>query len=365
MKKIAVLLFIILVLVWHFQTAYGQSNSATQQDTTKKTQHADTVAHPVITPFASGGFTDALKGKFDAVDPTNQAKGLKSAAKSKVDQLGNSLKQTLPSVKKAITYNLIFGDDNQYQPAPNAVNINPNQKFVSAFSVLGNVQLWGIPLNVNYTTNQTSASSMSGVNNGLFKFNFNPAQFTNMFKSDLQQYDELRKTSLGGLDLTSYAQKMLAQQINAQQGLLNNIPQSGLLKQYLSNLNKVTELLTLSHDQIKQKLTAEVTAKAAGLKSELSVNSLTSAGVGGSSNPLTQKLNLQQTALKDISAEGTLSQYLSGPTRISEFKNLNESQIAQKLGENSKSLGKSTVPDSIYIFNPADDPHARMLARGI
>ena len=170
------------------------------------------------------------KNLLNAVKDTGRLKqqvgSLKSAAKSKVDAFTKEL--SVLKKKKDFSINLSLENKNQYNPLP---TLNPlltqtgiptqsgmaaRSGIVSEFNTTGVILLYGVPININYTTSRVPIYGQPGFKNDLFKFDFDPKQFSGMFQNDLEQYYNLRRQVFEGMDLTQYTRKMLATQFEAQ-----------------------------------------------------------------------------------------------------------------------------------------------------
>jgi len=392
MKIILRYIFVVFAMVLPGVTM-AQNGSITQVDTLKAA--ADTIGGKKLSiPAPVNNETKALQDKINSVNPSKQVNQVKDAAASKVKQAGDAFTKSLDKVKRpSVTVNLNFQDAVQYQPDPVIQGVTPNQKFVNNFYVQGTVQAFGIPLNVNYSNDRAAIAGLNNVNN-LFKFDFNPAQFTNMFKSDLQQYYDLRRNAFGGLDLAGYTRKVVLDQLKTEETAAAGKIQNPVLTQYLSNPGNVTALLSLNEDQIKQKLTAVAQAEAkkanpvqqlnnintadplsalkadadkmaqnevkgqlpAGLNNVNTANPL--AGLTGTARTLAEeKLKAQSQAVNDLVSNPDLKKYLGNPANLQQLKGMNEQQIAQKLS----SVTATAKPAPVQYMSDMDIdpmPHA-------
>jgi len=299
----------------------------------------------------------ASAGKFKLPDHSNQM-GL--PGKSSINDAGSTLKQKLGVLKKGpLSFDLIVGEGVRYAPVPVFPAVSNSQKFLNILSVRGAVNIYGVPVNIDYSTDRASRYGATNPYNDLFKFDFQPNQFNTLFRSDLQQYAEIRKTVFGGLDLTGYTRKAITDELNSQKGSLGNAANNKLLTGYLNDPAKVNELLLLDKDKIRSKLKDELTKKVPasnqttkGLLSEFVNLPLDDSAPG-------QNIQAAQAALSSFSGNTKLNEYFQDGTNVPGLKLMNEQQIAAKI--NSLSRDVNVIPikadsgkaDSAHIKNGA------------
>jgi len=284
------------------------------------TSHAaDTAKKPALTAPLDQVASSA-SAKLKGMDPAHQANALgttlKGKGKSAVDAFAGKLNGTQ---KSGVTYDLVIGNDVLFHPLP-VPGIVYNQRVLNAFSIMGSVKGWIIPLNINFTTNR-NVNAATPFSNSLFKFDFDSKQFANGFKSDFQQYQNLKQTVFGGASLTDYARSTAMQKLGAGQQAAAGKASNPLMTQFLSNPQNVKTLLAMDHDQIKQKLIAEGTAKAYN-----QVN-----GPNGAANNEMQSANIKSSAIQELSKNDALNQYVGDPANLNTLRLMTPEQIEQKL----------------------------------
>jgi len=367
----------------------AQDNNVPRSDTGRVVP--DTSMHKTAATIKLDNYAKGLQSKVGISTPLNQANQLKSTAAGKLKQADDAISKKLNAVKKpSVVFNLSVEEALKYQPAPVAFIVDPTQKFVNNVSVHGTVQAFGIPLNINFTNGLSGNPNpgLGGISNNLFRLDLDPAQFAGMFKSDIQQYYDLRKNAFGGLDLSGYTQKMVQQKLKEQETAIAGQVGNSALSQYLSDPSKVTALLNMNEDQMRQKLTAIAQSE---VKKEVPIKELNN--IGTSTSPATAANSFSQTignklkeqapdlktlsginpadpvkslqliakkkvedeqarlkanALKELSVNTNLQQYLSKPENIKQFQSMNEQQIAQRLATVSQVRETNSTPSSKY-----------------
>lgn len=276
---------------------------------------------------------NSFKTKLNGVNPSNGILKDGNAMEGQVKNLYSSFASKLPSLKQPpIIYNLTLLNDDVYQPRQMATTPAPAfgiQQQAVSFGAIGNVQLWGIPFNVNYTSSRAGNSGLSGFNNNLFRFNFDANALSNNLRNEWQQYDELRKNVFGGLDLTDYTRKMLTDQLNTNEQQLKATASQQQLAGILNNPQKINELLSLDPEQMRQQLTAELSGKEAqlnpkGLASPVVKDKLMSGS--GTVTPF-------QNAFGSISGSASFNQYLSSPGTLKKLSKLSEDKVSAALSK--------------------------------
>jgi hypothetical protein len=285
--------------------------------------------------------------------PLNRARQMSTAAAAKVKQVNDAITKKLDAVKKpSVTFNLSVEEALKYQPAPGSLTVDPTQKFVNNVYLRGAVQAFGIPLNLNYSNDHSGNINpgLGGVNNNLFKLDFNPAQFAGIFKSDIQQYYELRRNAFGGLDISTYARNTVQQKLKEQEGTISGKVNNTMLSQYLSDPSKVSQLLNMDEEQIRQKLIA-VAKQQIPVKDLNAVNLQQSVGSIARKKLANEQQSIKAGVLKELSAGKDLQQYLNQPGNIKALQGMNEQQIVQHLSAVSQSPAPSPAPSDYSFFN--------------
>jgi hypothetical protein len=331
---------------------YAQNSIPSKRDADKTAIDTSIkkTANSVLTKYAAPIQTKASI-------PLNQAKQLSAATTAKVKQVNDALNKKLDAVKKpSVTFNLSVEEAFKYQPAPTSLIVDPAQKFVNNVYLRGTIQAFGIPLNLNYSNDHTAGAGpdLGGLNNDLFKLDFNPAQFAGIFKSDIQQYYDLRRNAFSGLDMATYARNTVQQKIKEETTAISGKANNSLLSQYLSDPAKVSQLLNMNEEQIRQKLTAIAQTEA---KKESPVKDLNPGNLQQSVETLAQRQLAQEQqsikagALKELSGNNDLQQYLKQPGNIKALQGMNEQQIVQRLSAAAQSATPPSNKEDYTIFN--------------
>lgn len=325
MKPKSPVLWLLALFMSFPAVLYAQNNIAVSD--TGKTKHiADSV-------FKSMGFLKTANGGLQSIKGTPSASLSRSS--EKVTQLKNSFNKGLGAHgSNSVMFNLVAGSDSRLNPFPAFAGLGNNSKFQNIFSLQGNVLAFGIPFNLDLSTDHSPVAQQFN-HSSLFKFNFDSKQYNNLFRSDLENYYNLRRNTFNGLDLTSYTHSLLTEQLAASKKLATQNAKNSALTNYINDPDKLNELLTLNKQQITGKLRSELgtqslpVSKPDALIHETDFN--TAAGV---------EAKLKGAALSDLSKNRDLSRYLNDPGNINQLKNLNEQQLASKLNDLQKDEGQ-------------------------
>ena len=377
------LLFVMVMLVTAYCkgiTLAGFNGLAAMPDSAQTV--ADTVARKAISTVAAALPVNTINNKLQAANPTAAAKQLKAQASGKLDEVSSSITKKLKqTTKPAVSVDLTLKNETSYNPVTSSLMIPGSQGFVNYSSINGVIKAFGVPLNINYTNNQQAGvAGLNNPGNSLFKFDFNPAQYRQLFSSDVQQYYDLQKNAFAGLSLSSYTSKVVLDKLKSEgTGLATKATNNDALTKYLSNPAQVTGLLGMNEEQIKQKLKSitqtDVKSKLSTsnpVLSKIDVNNPTGSISAAGQSTLTSKITSDlpelksintNTSVKDIAttltktAEGKvktavtgsiagsdqISAYLKNPSSVKELQTMNEAQIAQKLS--SLAPAKANVQD--------------------
>ncbi|OCX53368.1 hypothetical protein BEL04_03445 [Mucilaginibacter sp. PPCGB 2223] len=369
-----------LPLVLHAQSLPADSVSL-KADSNSKKLSVPPVANKVVT-----GLQNSLSA------PAKQAAALKPAASTEAGKVKDAFSKSLDKTKPGkLSIDIGVEEGVRYQPASGTSPAFPG--WANVVGVRGVVQAFGIPLNVNFSNDRTTFSGLNGLTNNLFKFDFDPRQFTGMFKSDLQQYYDLRRTAFGGLDMAGYTRKVLMDQLKSEQGKLAGSIHDAALTKYLNNPAEINNLLNLNEDQIRQKLTAVAREEAkkgpvkqlnnidqansasaltglanqtaqGELKSGLSKEGLNNIDplhpvAGLEANAKGKLAGEQASALKKILAEPALQPYLTDPAKLKELQKLDKQQLMQKLRaitqKDVKTPQNAKAPAVVDVADPVPD----------
>lgn len=290
--------------------------------------------------------------------PADQQAGI--AATKKV-QLVTALKAVVPrsglgqslSVLKKSPVNaaLELGEAFLYHPLDVPFSINSGRKFNNVLSIRGTINAWGIPVNVDYSTDQASSmASRMGMNN-LFKFDYSPAQFNALLGSDMLRYMDLRRNVFGGRTLTGFAQKAVQNKLLNPNSTLNS-PKDVLLAKYLDNPGVTAGLLQLNRQQIRDKLLTDINSRQAKLAGN-------GTAIGGQALLRNLAFSADETevvfsgmalSLEKLKNDSALNTYFNNPAHIAGLKNLNEKELAARIAAYVPAdsvVGKKTVPTGL------------------
>lgn len=297
-----------------------------------------------------------------SLKPVSDVKQLKQPVTRAVNQARSKLGKKLSGLKKSpVDFNLILGEGLRYNPVPVYPAINNSRSFLNILSVQGNINLYGIPINVNYSTDRASAYGTSNPYNDLFKFDYQPNQFNALFQSELQQYVDLRRAALDGRNLTGYTRKEISYEINAHKGDLAVEAENSLLSNYLNDAEKLNALLLLDKAQIKAKLWEELTREVPLITTpqKLSPGSIRMLSADSLEDSILQKLSSKKTELQLFADNAKLSGYFGDASNLSKLRLMNEDQITEKIIALSDSSLSAVRKDSISAET------ARQLARRV
>ncbi len=237
---------------------------------------------------------DLLKDSTRFKQPVNK---LKTAARDKSAAFAKELSKLK---KGGVSADLILENKNQYNPLPVIGAPIARNGLVTQLNVIGTLQVFGVPININYSTNRAASLGQQGFNNNLFKFDFDPKQLKGMFQNDLEQYYDLRRRVFSGMDLTQYTRQMLTEQLKTQviqqKDVLTGYAKENKLNAYLNDPQKLSQLLRLDEQQIRQKLMAEVGSADSSGKITSQV-SILEAGAGTRKDSLSAKITQQTGSL--------------------------------------------------------------------
>lgn len=317
-------------------------------------QQASKLSDTTVIPAAAAGFIKGASQRIEALSPEAGWNKLKGTASGQVNQARSTVAGSMKKIKHpAFTFNLSLEDATRYQPVPSLLSAYPNQKFISEFSIRGGVQAWGIPLNLNFTNAQATVNPLgSAIRNNLFKFDFDPRQLASEFKSDLQQYYDLRKSAFAGMDISTYAQRAVMEKMRSEGNALSPVStDGGQLSKFLGSKANVAELLKLNEQQLRQKLTAVASSRL----------QLPGADIRGGTSLLSalarQKLVTQAEAIrqqaqliaaKELKGNTSLIRYINDPAKLEELRHMDEQQIKSRL---MRVVSDHRTPGTAYLNN--------------
>jgi hypothetical protein len=297
-----------------------------------------------------------LKAKIPTPGLAGTQNKLQQATKAQTEKI-DQLKKNISSLKKgSVSANLALENAFRYNPVTLPFGLTSSRRFANVVSVRGNIDVGGIPININYSTDQGSSMPPQGaINNNLFKFDFDPRQLKGMLGSDLMQYYDLRKTLFNGQDLTGYTQQALTDQL-VRQNSMQILPQNVALAKYLDNPAKVNQLLTMNKEQIQEKLKRDLATEQTGLTGKLNTSQLTDIKSTGLSNLKLDQLKNYKTGLSELAVNKSLTGYLNDPAHVTELRNMNEEQIAAKIKTFNKQqpVVYQPVPEVVNAMVPVN-----------
>ncbi len=321
-------------------------------------RHADSINSIKLSlPSPVSNRIKIMQQNANALNPSQQVNQLKDAAGNKIKQVDAAFTKGLDKVKgKPLSLNLSLEDAVRYQPVPTSLIINNNQTLVNNVYIQGTVQAFGIPLNIKFSNDHSSLTGLGDFNNSLFKFDFNPAQFAGMFKSDLQEYYDLRRNAFAGLDLAGYTRKTVLDKLKSQETVITGKLNNPALSQYLNNPAAITGLLSLSEDQIKQKLTTIAETGAKKINPVKQLNNINPAdplkGLEATTGKLAEeKLKKETAAFTQIAGNTQLQQYLNNPQNLTQLRQMNEQQVMQKLSSLTTGTPSSSPERQVMKFD--------------
>ncbi|PJJ79988.1 hypothetical protein [Mucilaginibacter auburnensis] len=335
-KLVITLLCVAVIMVVQIRTSSAQS---------KLRSNADSVVSEIaLKNINVSKITQDTNVKSVLIKKPAQVKALasKNANKFKdvfAQNLG-SLKNNTPS------FNLTIESSNRYQPLQIMPGIlpgnNSNQKFVSVITVIGNLNAWGIPLNLNFSTNQNLNRGPSSLINNLFKFNFDPKQFSNLYRSEFNQYYQLSSRVFGGLDLSGYTSQKLLDQLTTGKGVLP----AGIttnLSEYLGDSNNMAELLNMDENAVRKKLLTKAMQDSA-VQSKMQ----TPEQIMALKKETVENTLAKQNALHKLSNISALKQKLSEDKYINSLDNMSKDDVAYKLSQlvTNENLVAKLVPST-------------------
>ena len=247
--------------------------------------------------------------------------------------------------------NLTVQDELRYKPSPvsglpmGVAGYTP-AKFVNVLGIKGNVRAFGVPFNVDFSAAQLPHNGISELGNELFKFDMDPAQYQAMLKNEVQHYDELRKNVFGGLDLNAYTSKLLTSQLADQRQAFSG---SVALSKYLQNPANAGRLLLLDEQQASATILQQLHEEAESKRNELRGLSNTADGANAAKLRLQAlaAIQLQQQALRRLSGDALLANYVNDPFHKKEFTLIPEQQVADKLmavSHQPEEVGAASLP---------------------
>ncbi|MES2061778.1 MAG: hypothetical protein V4456_07650 [Bacteroidota bacterium] len=305
----------------------------------------------------------------------------KSAVRSRV---GETSKGILSKAKKFLNPDLglkmTIEDAVRYQPVPNLGALRP-VKFANVIGANGTITAFGVPVNLDISTDRASSMPGGGLYNDLFKFDFDPKSLKEAFRSDLQQYADVKNQFLGGKDISTFAKSQLDEKIYSKTSGFKSAIKNKQLTAFLNKPANIQELLTLDRAAMTKKLQqqaggVETAATATSGKLMASLQEIQNA------NSLRSTLLAKKEALAGISNNVAINSYFNDPANIDHIRYMTKEQISGQLlkleGADSSHThatlntavkppveGGSILPDSLVAAQSAKDTVVSELAQEI
>jgi hypothetical protein len=254
----------------------------------------------------------------------NPTKQLKQQASSAATTAENDLAGKLEALKKKpVDFDLALENTIRYRPVPLTM-IGPGQaKFDNVFSVRGEAQLFGVPLNIDFSTDQSPVTAPGGPGIGLFKFDLSANRLRSLYQSQLARYIQLKNSSFGGLDLAGYTRKALNDELTKRKVDADAPMVKRMLSKYLNTPGKIEELLVLDDAALRLKVTNEVASGQPGMQARNTLNAV----------KLPQGLAAEQQFLSSFATNQRVASFFKDPSNIKSIEYMNEAQIANKLAQ--------------------------------
>lgn len=272
---------------------------------------------------------NALKNTKEALgklDPAEKVTNAKNAAAAKAAAFKTAAKEKLKSLRKpGVSLALTLEDAERYQSVPQ-FGLNTTSRYVNVFSARGTLTAFGVPVNIDYTTDRASLMPPGAVGNDLFKFDLAPGSLSGLYKSGLQQYLDVRRNFFGGQDLSAYTGSRLQQRLATEEaGLAGKLNQDAV-NNYLKSASGLQELLVMDKASIVKKLQEQSRTKLAGYENTAKGKLMSPAG-----KLLADKSRSQKQMLKQLAGNGSLQGYLNDPAHMQEVMLMSQEQVRQKI----------------------------------
>lgn len=263
--------------------------------------------------------------KIDSVPYNQDALKL---ANNTISTVKSSWAKKLGGLKKSpFKAQFTIESQNRYQTSASSIDnpisteptgIGQPKGFISALNFIGSIQAWGIPFNFNYSTNRNLAYQPLGLNNNLFKMDFDPKQLNGLLSNDLNQYYDLKKQVFEGLDLSGYTSEQLTNKLRALKSETG--VQESALQKYLGNANNLDQLLRLDDKELKEKLLQHTKENSSTIKKH-SLNKIC--------NP--DSLGVDSKLSKVIKENKVIKAYLADTANLSQLDTMSEASLTKKL----------------------------------
>jgi hypothetical protein len=176
--------------------------------------------------------------------------------------LNNSLNQNFKNMQHpALGFGLTLENDFQYEPM--LVLGNNVEKFENVVGVQGNMTLFGVPLSLNLSNNKATFNSQTPFSSNLFKVGFSPQSLSGLMQNQLQQYAGLKNSVFHGFDFTEYVHQTLSEQVHSLDNSTSSLKNTAL-SGYLSDPDKLQQLIQLDDAKLKEKMEALAAQKQGG-----------------------------------------------------------------------------------------------------
>jgi hypothetical protein len=311
------------------------------------------------------GFTDTLKTlapvknalkstkvELWKLDPTEKITNAKNVAVGKAAAFKTAAKEKLKSLRKpGVSLALTLEDAERYQSVPQ-FGLNTTSKYVNVFSARGTLTAFGVPVNIDYTTDRASSIPPGAIGNDLFKFDLSPGSLSGLYKSGLQQYLDVRRNFFGGQDLSAYTWSRLEQRLATEEAGLAGRLNKDAVTGYLKSASGLQELLVMDKASIIKKLQEQSQTKLAGYEKAAKGTLMSPA-----SKLLNDKARSQKQMLKEIAGNGSLQGYLNDPAHMQELMLMSQEQVRQKIvslsavKKQSEKVDSEGFPEHFFVGN--------------
>jgi hypothetical protein len=290
----------------------------------------------------------ALKETKNKLAKFNPGDNAKKAAAKKIAALRSEVNDRLKSFRKPdVSLALTLEDAERYQSVP-PLGMNTNSKFVNVLSARGTLTAFGLPINIDFTTDRASGMPPMGNYSNLVKFDLDPTQMNSLYKNELLKYTELRRDLLGGRDLSAYTKSKITERLKAEKTGAEQALKDQPYAKYLNDPSSMQELLGMDRNSIIDKLKKESMGRVQGygVKATAGVKNITAI-----ERTTLEQIKGKKNAVNELSSNNDLQHYFGDPANIKEISLMGADQIRQKISSAMVpapgNVVKTEVPDLI------------------
>ncbi|RFZ92848.1 hypothetical protein D0C36_15770 [Mucilaginibacter conchicola] len=244
--------------------------------------------------------------------------------------------------RQPVMFDLALEDAVRYNPVSALTGLSSGDKFINVVSVRGTAAVFGVPLNIDLSTQPRIGATGQMNGNALFKFDLDPDAMKSMLTSEIDEYRKIGASSLAGMNMTDYARSRLGAELTRGKEMMNGKKPNALIAAYLDKPGKMAELLSSSKEQIRNKIMDEATRQGKA------VTGAPSRLLPAAALPGLQLLNAKQSELSAIGNNTKLTAYLTSPDNRSALRLMNEEQIAEKIRGLQYPEDKEQLPEYHY-----------------